>query len=69
MTGNDMTHVQREHYVKQRISWTERQFNELPGPVPEQVARIKVRLRFLDERREIKAMKDAARQRDQDSCT
>jgi hypothetical protein len=68
MTGNDMTHVQREHYVKQRISWTERQFNELPGPVPEQVARIKVRLRFLDERREIKAMKDAARQRDQDSC-
>lgn len=68
MSGHDMTGAQREHYVKQRISWTERQFNELPVPVPEQVARIKVRLRFLDERREIKAMKDAARQRDHDSC-
>jgi hypothetical protein len=64
MSAHDITGAQRDHYVKRRIPWTGQELNELPAPVPEQVARIKTRLRFLDERREIKSMKDAARQRE-----
>jgi hypothetical protein len=64
MSGHDVTGAQREHYIKRRIAWTEAQLKEVPAAVIEQVERMRRRLRLLDERREIKSMKDAARRTD-----
>lgn len=64
MSGHDVTGAQREHYIKRRIAWTEAQLEAVPTAVTEQVARMRRRLRALDQRREIKTMKDAARRTD-----
>lgn len=61
MSGHDVTRAQREHYTKRRIVWTEAQLEGLPEAVTEQVARMRRRLRTLDEWHEIKSLKDAAR--------
>jgi hypothetical protein len=64
MSGHDVTGAQREHYIKRRLAWTEAQLEAVPAAVAEQVSRMRKRLRALDERREIKSMKDAARRTD-----
>lgn len=64
MSGHDVTSAQREHYIKRRIAWTEAQLEAIPRAVAEQVVRMRKRLRALDERREIKSLRDAARRTD-----
>jgi hypothetical protein len=57
------TDAQPEHYSKRRAGWTDQQITEVPKPVYEQVAQITRRHEFFDQRRAIKAMKEAARRR------
>jgi hypothetical protein len=63
MADYGSTDTQVEHYAKRRAAWTGQQITEVPRPVQEQVSRIKRSHEFFDERRAIKAMKEAARRR------
>jgi hypothetical protein len=63
MADHVSTDTHLDHYRKRRASWTDQQITEVPVPMQEQVVRIKKRLESFDERRDFKAMKDAARRR------
>jgi hypothetical protein len=49
-----------EHYQKRRPYWLKDAIEEVPFPLFNQVARIRSRLKFADERQAIQSMKKAA---------
>jgi hypothetical protein len=62
MADDGLTDTQVGHYAKRRASWAGLQITEVPRPVQEQVVRAKRRHEYFDERRAIKALKEAARE-------